>query len=77
MQSTTPSLRGYPIDTTLRDSRAVVIPLHASVQRWLRRVTDTAWAPPEPARLQVPRQPPDHWGRVSPLGDWRDRRRIS
>ncbi len=37
MQANQPSHRGYPIDTCLRDSRAVVVPLRTSVHRWLRR----------------------------------------
>ncbi len=37
MNTTHPRLRGYPIDTHLRDSRAVVTPWRTTVRTWLGR----------------------------------------
>ncbi|CAN5519878.1 hypothetical protein BH10ACT1_BH10ACT1_06700 [soil metagenome] len=39
MNSTRPTLRGYPIDARLRDSQPVVEPLRNSLPTWLRRPT--------------------------------------
>ncbi|WP_256444494.1 hypothetical protein [Aquihabitans sp. G128] len=38
MSTTRPTLRGYPVDARLRDSRPVVAPLRDSLPGWLRRL---------------------------------------
>lgn len=68
MQSTQPSLRGYPIDTILRrESRAVIVPLRTGLTSWLRRMTDLAWTLPDAAGLAPQRRSPDQWARVGLL----------